>query len=44
LGVDDSLVRVIQATVGGAFGGKEEFPSLMGCQLAVAVKKIKKPI
>ncbi|MBU0996524.1 MAG: xanthine dehydrogenase family protein molybdopterin-binding subunit [Firmicutes bacterium] len=37
-------VRVIQATVGGAFGGKEEFPSLMACQLAVALKKIKKPI
>ncbi|MCF7923964.1 MAG: xanthine dehydrogenase family protein molybdopterin-binding subunit [Candidatus Izimaplasma sp.] len=37
-------VRVIQSTVGGAFGGKEEFPSLIGCQLAVAVKKIKKPI
>ena len=44
LGVDDSLVRVIQATVGGAFGGKEEFPSLIGCQLAVAVNKLKKPI
>ena len=37
-------VRVIQATVGGAFGGKEEFPSLIGCQLAVAVNKIQKPI
>ncbi len=37
-------VRVIQATVGGAFGGKEEFPSLMACQLAVALRKIKKPI
>jgi CO/xanthine dehydrogenase Mo-binding subunit len=44
LGVDDELVRVIQATVGGAFGGKEEFPSLIACQLAVAVKEIKKPI
>ncbi len=37
-------IRVVQATVGGAFGGKEEFPSLIGCQLAVALKKIKKPI
>ncbi|MDD3712638.1 MAG: xanthine dehydrogenase family protein molybdopterin-binding subunit [Candidatus Izemoplasmatales bacterium] len=44
LDVEDKLVRVIQATVGGAFGGKEEFPSLIACQLAVAVKKIKKPI
>lgn len=37
-------VRVIQPSIGGAFGGKEEFPSLMACQLAVAVNKIKKPI
>ena len=44
LGETEDNVRVIQATVGGAFGGKEEFPSLIGCQLAVAVKKIKKPI
>ena len=44
LGVDQENVRVIQSTVGGAFGGKEEYPSLIGCQLAVAVKKIGKPI
>lgn len=44
LGCEDSEVRVIQPTIGGAFGGKEEFPSLMACQLAVAVKKIGKPI
>ncbi|MBN2604558.1 MAG: xanthine dehydrogenase family protein, partial [Bacilli bacterium] len=37
-------VRVQQAVVGGAFGGKEEFPSLIACQLAVAVHKIRKPI
>ena len=37
-------VQVKQAVVGGAFGGKEEFPSLMACQLAVALRKIKKPI
>ncbi|MDD3122379.1 MAG: xanthine dehydrogenase family protein molybdopterin-binding subunit [Candidatus Izemoplasmatales bacterium] len=37
-------IRVIQATVGGAFGGKEEFPSLLACQLAVALKKVNKPI
>ncbi len=44
LGCSSNQVRVIQAVVGGAFGGKEEFPSLMACQLAVAVKKIQKPI
>jgi CO/xanthine dehydrogenase Mo-binding subunit len=37
-------VRVKQTTVGGAFGGKEEFPSLIACQLAIATLKIKKPI
>jgi len=40
----DDEVQVKQAVVGGAFGGKEEFPSLIGCQLAVALRKIKKPI
>jgi CO/xanthine dehydrogenase Mo-binding subunit len=44
LGESEDNVRIIQATVGGAFGGKEEFPSLIGCQLAVALKKIRKPI
>ena len=41
---EEDEIRVIQPTVGGAFGGKEEFPSLMACQLAVAVKKIGRPI
>ena len=44
LGCKEDEVRVIQPAVGGAFGGKEEFPSVMACQLAVAVKKIKHPI
>jgi len=44
LGCREDEVRVIQPAVGGAFGGKEEFPSVMACQLAVAVKKIKHPI
>ena len=44
LNADDKDVRVKQAVVGGAFGGKEEFPSLMACHLAVALRKIKKPI
>lgn len=41
---DEDGVRVKQSTTGGAFGGKEEFPSLLACQVAVAVAKIKKPI
>lgn len=44
LGCDPDKVRVIQPAVGGAFGGKEHYPSLMGAQLATAVNKIKKPI
>lgn len=44
LGYPSDKVRVIQPTVGGAFGGKEEFPSITACQLAVAAIKVKKPI
>ncbi len=44
LGYNEDQVRVIQPAVGGAFGGKEEFPSTIGCQLATAVVKIQKPI
>lgn len=44
MGFADDKVRVIQPSVGGAFGGKEEFPSVMACQLAVAVHKIGRPI
>ena len=44
LGCEPSKVRVIQPAVGGAFGGKEHYPSLMAAQLATAIVKIKKPI
>lgn len=44
LNCKEDYIRVIASNVGGAFGGKEEFPSLMGTELAVAVHKIKKPI
>ena len=43
-GLKEDEVRVIQPAVGGAFGGKEHYPSLMGAQLATAILKIKKPI
>ena len=43
-GYPEDKVRVIQPAVGGAFGGKEHYPSLMGGQLATALLKIKKPI
>lgn len=40
----DYKVRVIQATTGGAFGGKEDYPEIMGAPLAVAAAKIGKPL
>ena len=44
LGCTSDKVRVIQPPVGGAFGGKEEFPSLIACQAAVAARKTKRPV
>lgn len=44
LGLADDKVRIIQTPVGGAFGGKEDFPSSIGCQVAVAAWVIKKPV
>ncbi len=42
--LEEKEVRVIQPAVGGAFGGKEHYPSLLASQLATALLKIKKPI
>jgi CO/xanthine dehydrogenase Mo-binding subunit len=36
--------RVVQSAVGGAFGGKEEYPSLLGGQAAFAAYKTGKPV
>ncbi|OBR90416.1 putative xanthine dehydrogenase subunit D [Clostridium ragsdalei P11] len=44
LDFDYDRVQVKQATTGGGFGGKEEFPSLLGCQVAVAAYKTKKTV
>ena len=44
LGCDQDKVRVIQPAVGGAFGGKEHYPSMMAAQMATALVKIKKPL
>lgn len=32
-------VRVVQDVTGGGFGGKEDYPSILACQLAVAAQK-----
>ncbi|WP_319560740.1 xanthine dehydrogenase family protein molybdopterin-binding subunit [Marispirochaeta sp.] len=37
-------IQVVQTTTGGAFGGKEDYPEIMGAPLAVAAVKIGKPL
>ncbi|KAA9019507.1 xanthine dehydrogenase family protein molybdopterin-binding subunit [Niallia endozanthoxylica] len=44
LACGDEDVRVVQSPTGGGFGGKEEFPSMMACHVAVAAKAVKKSI
>jgi CO/xanthine dehydrogenase Mo-binding subunit len=43
-GLSREDITVIQSETGGAFGGKEEYPSLMACQVAAAAMKIQKPV
>ena len=44
LGLPDDKVRVYQPAVGGAFGGKEHYPSLIGSQVACAALKLHRPV
>jgi CO/xanthine dehydrogenase Mo-binding subunit len=44
LGYDAKEVQIIQDVTGGGFGGKEDYPSILACQTAVAAKKINKPV
>jgi CO/xanthine dehydrogenase Mo-binding subunit len=44
LGLDDRGARVIQAETGGGFGGKEEFPSVIGLHAALLARKAQRPI
>lgn len=44
MGLDKEHVQIIQTTTGGGFGGKEDYPSLLSCQVAVAAKKVGKPV
>ena len=41
---DAAMIRVKQATTGGGFGGKEDYPEIMGAPLTVAAWKIGKPL
>ena len=44
LGYEDKDVQIIQDVTGGGFGGKEDFPSILACQVAVAAIKANKPV
>lgn len=44
MGMDEKNLRVVQVPTGGAFGGKEEYPSLLACQVAVAAFKLKRAV
>jgi CO/xanthine dehydrogenase Mo-binding subunit len=43
-GLPTENVRVIQAETGGAFGGKEEYPSMLACHAALLAMKSKRPV
>ena len=44
LGLDARQARVIQAETGGAFGGKEEYPSIIAVHAALLAKKAGRPV
>ena len=44
MGTGPSGVHILQDVTGGGFGGKEDFPSILGCQVAVAAKKCGQPV
>lgn len=44
LGCGPDEVHVLQDVTGGGFGGKEDYPSILGCQVAVAAKKANAPV
>ncbi len=44
LGLDVGKVKVKQTTTGGAFGGKEDYPSVMGVWCALLARKSGQPV
>lgn len=44
LGIEPGKVRVIQSVTGGGFGGKEDYPSVVACEAAVAAWKTGRPV
>ncbi|OIP30428.1 hypothetical protein AUK22_02115 [bacterium CG2_30_54_10] len=44
LGTTRNKVRVVQTTTGGGFGGKEDFPSIVAGQAAMAAQLLQRPV
>ena len=44
LAIDDAQARVVQAETGGGFGGKEEYPSVIGLHAALLALKAGRPV
>ena len=44
MGTGPDGVHILQDVTGGGFGGKEDFPSILGCQVAVAARKSGQPV
>lgn len=44
LGTTRNKVRIVQTTTGGGFGGKEDFPSVVAGQAAIAASILKSPV
>ena len=44
LGVTSGDISIAQDVTGGGFGGKEDYPSILACQAAVAAVKTGKPV
>jgi CO/xanthine dehydrogenase Mo-binding subunit len=44
LGLPMSKVRVVQTTTGGAFGGKEDYPSLLCSLAAIGAARFRRPV
>jgi CO/xanthine dehydrogenase Mo-binding subunit len=44
LGLEPGRVHITQAVTGGGFGGKEEYPSLIGLHAALLAKKSGRPV
>ena len=44
MGLPEEKIRVAQTETGGAFGGKEDYPSMLACHAALLAKKSGRPV